>query len=99
MAVVVAGASAGWSIGSVITGRGGGGAARTGGTTGACTGNSGSACHWSLASCATAVFLLYLRLEVEIPKVLFREEPVFLPPCLSFPGLGQVKLELKIPLC
>ena len=80
MVGVVAGASAGWTIGSPITGRGGGGGARTGGTTGDCAGHSG---------CATAVFLGFLRVEVETPKVRFREEPVFLALVLGFPAFAS----------
>ena len=77
-------------------GRGGGGGARTGGTTGACAGNSGCGCIWSFAGCATAVFLVFLRVEVETPKVLFREEPVFLPPFLGFPALGSGETGVEV---
>ena len=89
MVGVVAGASAGWTIGSPIKGRGSGGGARTGGTTGACAGNSGCGCIWSFAGCATAVFLVFLRVEVETPKVRFREEPVFLALVLGFPAFAS----------
>ena len=95
MVGVVAGASAGWTIGSPITGRGGGGGARTGVRTCASTGASGCNCSLSGSSCA--VLVDFLCLEEDVPRVLLRQEPVFLPPFLGFPivpGIGEAGVDV-----
>ena len=69
-----------------VYGQGGGGGARTGGKTCASTGTSGATCALTGSSCA--VFRDFLCLELEVPRVLSREEPVILPPLLGFPVVG-----------
>ena len=60
-------------------------------------GVSGGGCDgsWSFGNCS-AVFFYFFFLEVlEAPKVLLREEPVFLAPFLAFPAmvLGETGVE------
>ena len=53
------------------------------------SGVSGGGCDgsWSFGNCSAVFFDFFLEI-VEAPKVLLREEPVFLTPFLCFPAMG-----------
>ena len=77
--------------GAVTTCKEGAAVTSGGGRTGAMTGTVVCAGTSSEAWSSVTVFLDFLRLEIDVPRVLLSEEPVFLPPLRfpAFPGVGS----------
>ena len=62
-----------------------------------CASTGASGCNCSLSGCSCAVLVDFLHLEKDVPRVLLREEPVFLPPFLGFPivpGIGEAGVDV-----